>query len=132
MVMNWQDVALATAGVIGSCVAIVHGILVQRHMVRPIEESFLADGRIAASIQRLVPVLLQFSTFNWFLGGLFLIAAAIWFEHDARLVTSLLVGSSYLFGALGNFWATRGRHPGWMLYAVALILIVFGVSNTGG
>jgi hypothetical protein len=132
MVMNWQDAALAMAGVIGSCVAVVHGILTQRLMVRPIEAFLLTDKRTSASIRRLVPVLLQFSTFNWFLGGLALIAAAIWFEQDARLATGLLVGSSYLFGALGNLWGTRGRHPGWMLYAVALILIAFGVSNTGG
>jgi hypothetical protein len=129
--MDWQDADLAMAGVIGSGVAVVHGILVQRLMVRPFEEFFLADKPTAASIRRLVPVLLHFSTFNWFLGGLALIAAAIWFEQDARFATGLLVGSSYLFGALGNLWATRGRHPGWMLYAVALILIVFGIK-TGG
>lgn len=129
--MDWQDAALAIAGVIGSCVAVVHGILTQRLMVRPLQAFFLTDKRTAASVKRLVPVLLHFSTFNWFLGGLVLIAAAIWFEQDARLATGLLVGSSYLFGALGNLWGTRGRHPGWMLYAVALILIVFGVSSTG-
>src|SRR6266851_1026804 len=49
-----------------------------------------------------------------------------------KLATGLLVGSSYLFGALGNLWATRGRHPGWMLYAVALVLIVYGVGRAGG
>jgi hypothetical protein len=38
----------------------------------------------------------------------------------------------YLFGALGNLWATRGRHPGWMLMAAALILIVIGVNKSGG
>jgi hypothetical protein len=37
-----------------------------------------------------------------------------------------------LFGALGNLWATRGRHPGWMLMAAALILIVFGVTKSSG
>jgi hypothetical protein len=37
-----------------------------------------------------------------------------------------LVGATYLFGAAGNFWATRGRHPGWMLLALALVLIAFG------
>jgi hypothetical protein len=129
--MDWQDVALATAGVIGSGVAVVHGILVQRLMVGPLDEYFPTDKRTAASIRRLVPVLLHFSTFNWFLGGLALIAAVIWFDPDARLATGLLVGSSYLFGALGNLWATRGRHPGWMLYVLALILIVFGI-NAGG
>jgi hypothetical protein len=69
---------------------------------------------------------------SWFLGGLALIAAANWFEQDARVATGLFVGGLYLFAALGNFWATRGLHPGWMLMAVALILIIFGVSKSGG
>ena len=132
MSTTWQDAALGLAGVIGSGVAVVHGILVQRLMVRPFEPLLLADKRMTASVRRIVPGLLHFSTFNWFLGGLALIAAAIWFEQDARLATGLLVGSSYLYGALGNLWATRGRHVGWMLYAVALVLIAFGVNGSGG
>jgi hypothetical protein len=132
MDMTWQDAALALAGVIGSSVAVFHGVLTQRLMVRPVEALFGADRRIAAPIRRLVPLLLQFSTFNWLLGGLVLIAAALWFEHDARLATGLLVGSSYLYGAVGNLWGTRGRHPGWMLMAVALVLIVLGIDKSGG
>jgi len=130
--MNLRDAALGMAGVIGCCVAVFHGILTQRLMVRPLEEFFLTDKRTAASVRRLVPLLLHFSTVSWFLGGLALIAAANWFEHDARLATGLFVGSLYLFGALGNLWATRGRHPGWMLMALALILIVFGASRSSG
>jgi hypothetical protein len=130
MVMDWHDVALGVAGVIGSGVAVVHGVLTQRLMVGPFEQ--VADRRIATPIRKLVPLLLQFSTFNWFIGGLALLVAANAFEQEARLVTGLLVGSSYLFGALGNLWATRGRHPGWMLYAVALVLIAYGVSGPGG
>jgi hypothetical protein len=132
MDMTWQDAALALAGVIGSSVAVFHGVLTQRLMVRPVEALFVADRRIAAPIRRLVPLLLQFSTFNWLLGGLVLIAAALWFEHDARLATGLLVGSSYLYGAVGSLWGTRGRHPGWMLMAVALVLIVLGIDKSGG
>jgi hypothetical protein len=41
-------------------------------------------------------------------------------------VMTALVGSSYLFGAVGNLWATRARYLGWMLYAVALGLIIYG------
>jgi hypothetical protein len=130
--MVWQNAALAMAGVIGSGVAVVHGVLTQRLMVRPVEALFVANGRIAAPVRRLVPGLLHFSTFNWFLGGLALIAAALWFEHDARLATGLLVGSAYLYGALGNLWGTRGRHPGWMLMAAALVLIAFAVGTSGG
>jgi len=97
-------------------------------MVKPIE----ADERMSTPVRRLAPMLLQFSTFNWFVGGLALIAAAIWFAPDARLATGLLVGSSYLYGALGNFWGARGRHPGWILYVVALALVAFGVAPSGG
>jgi hypothetical protein len=132
MVMNWQNAALGLAGVIGSGTAVVHGILTQRLMVRPIEALFLGHGRISAPVRRLVPGLLHFSTIVWFLGGLALIAAAFWFDRDARLATGLFVGSTYLFGALGNLWATRGRHPGWMLMAAALVLIAFAVGTSGG
>lgn len=130
--MNWQDTALGLAGIIGSGVAVVHGILTQRLMVRPVEAFLRADKRTGASIRRLVPLLLHFSTIVWFLGGLALVAAAIGFGHDARLVTCLFVGCTYLFGALGNLWGTRGRHPGWMLLAAALILIAFGADKSGG
>lgn len=128
--MNWQDVALTMAGVVGCGVAAFHGVLTQRLMVRPIAD--IADRRISRPIHRLVPLLLQFSTFNWFLGGLALVAAAVWFGRDVRLATGLLVGSSYLYGALANLWGTRGRHPGWMLMAVAVILIALGLYRSGG
>jgi hypothetical protein len=130
--MNWQDAALGMAGVTGCCVAVFHGILVQRLMVRPFEEFFLTDKRTAASVKRLVPLLLHFSTISWFLGGLALIAAANWFEQDARLATGLFVGSLYLYGAVANLWVTRSLHPGWMLMAAALVLIALGVNKSGG
>jgi hypothetical protein len=130
--MTWQDAALGLAGVIGSTVAVVHGILVQRLVVRPFDAFLLADKGMNAPLRRLVPGLVHFSTVTWFLGGLALIAAALWFEKNARLATGLFVGSLYLYGALGNLWVTRGPHPGWMLMTVALVLIVLGVNKTGG
>ena len=130
--MDWRDVTLALAGVIGSTVAVVHGIILQRLGVKPIERLFLADGRITAPVRRLMPPLLHFSTISWFFGGLALIAAAFWFGEGAKLATGLFVGSHFLFGAIVNLWATRGRHPGWMLLAAAIILIAVGVDTSGG
>jgi len=130
MVMNLQNADLATAGIIGSGVAVFHGILVQRLMVEPFERLALADGRIGAQIRRIVPLLLHFSTVSWFLGGLALVAAATWLERDARLATGVFVGSLYVFGALGNLWGTRSFHPGWMLMAAALVLIALGISKS--
>ena len=55
--MQWQDTALLMAGVLGSCVAVIHGILTQRLMVKPLEALFVADERITAPIRRLIPLL---------------------------------------------------------------------------
>jgi len=125
--MDWHDAALVTAGAIGSGVAVVHGVLVQRLMVKPLEAMF-EERRTPGSVRRLVPLLLHLSTVSWFLGGLVLIAAALWFGPAATLTTALFVGSLFLFGALANFWGTRGRHPGWMLMAAAVGLIGVGVG----
>lgn len=125
--MIWQNAALALAGVIGGATAIIHGVLTQRLMIQPV--AALTDGRISAPIARLVPVLLQFSTFNWLVGAGALIAAAFWAEPAVKLATGALVGASYLFGAVGNFWGTRGRHPGWMLMALATMLIALGLAG---
>lgn len=129
--MHWQDAALVAAGVLGSSVAVMHGILVQRYMVKPIGDLGAVGKGMAASTLRLVNLLLHFSTFAWFIGGIALMVAAIWLERDARLVTCLLIGTLYLFGAIGNLWGTRGRHPGWMLMAAALALIVLGANGAG-
>ena len=124
--MDWHSTALAAGGIIGSAVAIIHGALVQRLMVEPLAAT--AGPMQRGPIRRIVPALLHFSTFNWFVCGVALIAAAYMLEPQARLVAGLLVGSSYLYGAVGNLWATRGRHPGWALYTVALVLIAYGLS----
>jgi hypothetical protein len=127
--MTLQDMALAAAGAIGSGVAVVHGVLVQRLMVRPFEQAFTAEARTPAAVRRLVPPLLHFSTLAWFLGGLVLIVAAFRLEGEARLASGLLVGATFLFGAVVNLWATRGRHPGWMLMAAAVVLLAFGLNG---
>jgi hypothetical protein len=125
MVMDWHDAALAMAGAIGGIVAVIHGVLTERLMAAPFR--VLAEPSLSAPIRRIAPLLLQFSTFNWLVGGFALIAAAFWLGPEAKRVAGVLVGSSYLFGAVGNLWATRGRHPGWALYAVALGLIVYAL-----
>jgi hypothetical protein len=77
-------VALGLAGVIGCLVAVVHGILIERRMVKPIRKLVAADTRMAVPTRRLVSPLLHLSTFAWFLGGFALIGAAIWLGREAR------------------------------------------------
>ena len=125
--MDRHEIALVVAGVVGSAGAVVHGVLTQRYLVEPFQER--AGGGGSPMVARIGAVLLQFSTFNWFVGGLALIVAACALGREARLAAGLLVGSSYLFAVLGNFWASQGRHPGWMLYAVALGLLAYGLAG---
>ncbi|MBY0162002.1 hypothetical protein H0178_40520 [Cytobacillus firmus] len=73
-------------------------------------------------------LLLHVSTLNWLLSGLALIASAIWFEYDVRLMVGLPAGSSFLYGAILSFWAIRRAHPGGILMSAACILIVLGLT----
>ena len=130
LAMIWQDAALSLAGAIGAAVAIVHGRLVQRLLVTPLVSMAGVDRRFSGATRRLVPPLIHFSTVVWFLGGLALMVAGT-LAADARLAISGLVGATYLFGAIANLWATRGRHPGWMLMAVAVALIAAGAAKPG-
>ena len=107
-------------------VSVVHGRIIQRLMIDPIKELAAPDGRFPGPVLRLIPLLLQFSTVCWLLGGIALIAAPFWFDAPTRLTLAVVVGAFYAFGALGNLWATRGRHFGWMLLAVAVALIWYG------
>lgn len=125
--MTLGDDALAVAGIIGCVVAVIHGVLVQRILVRPLEGITLP--RLSGSNKRLLAALLHFSTFNWLVSGIALVYGAFFFSRQAKLVTALLVGSCYLFGAVGNLWAVRRPHPGWILYGMAVFLIGFGLTR---
>lgn len=125
--MSWQNAALQIAGLIGATVAVVHGVLVQRLIVAPFATAVPLGAPFSSVVRRLIPPLIHFSTFVWFAGGLALLLATR-FDGSTRLWICLLVGATYLFGAVANFWATRGAHPGWMLLALALLLIAFGAT----
>jgi hypothetical protein len=125
--MNGPDIALIGAGMLGAGVAVAHGVIMQRYMVTPIERWFGAGAPLNAASKRLTPILLHLTTIYWLAGGLALIAAALWFDRSARLATAGCVAFLYVCATLGNFWGTRGRHPGWMLYAVSLALIAYAI-----
>ncbi len=122
---NW---ALVAAGVVGCIVAVFHGIVMQKLMVRP----FLSATELAESSRRLVPLLLHFSTLFWFLGGVVLIIVPLFADASAVVTTSIFVGAMYTFGAVGNFWGTNGKHPGWMLLALSVALIAYGTPPLAG
>ena len=121
--MDYSSFAFFGAGLIGCVVAVLHGIILQKSMIPAIVNS----AKLPQNFRRLVTPLLHFSTLSWFFGGLALMAAPLWMDNSAKLTTVLFVGLFYAFGAVGNFWGTRGKLPGWMLLAVAVFLICIGV-----
>ena len=124
-----ENFALSLAGLIGAATAIVHGILIDRLMVKPIGRRLAVDAGTSMTIRRIVPPLLHYSTYSWLVGGIALVIAANIAGAETRLAIGLLVGSMFLYGAVANLWATRGRHPGWILMAVAVVLIAFDLLD---
>lgn len=122
--METHSWALVAAGVIGSLVAIFHGVVTQKKMLEPI----LRETPFPDSTRRLVPLLLHFSTLCWFFGGAALIATPFMPNETAVLTTASFVGTFYAIGAVGNFWGTRGRHLGWILLAISVSLILFAMK----
>ena len=118
---------MTIAGLIGAATAVFHGILTQRLMVTPIDRRLADAAGVSATIRRIVPPLLHYSTYSWLVGGIALVVVANRSNEDARLAVALLVGSMFAYAAAANFWATRGRHPGWLLMAAAVGLIAFDV-----
>lgn len=121
--MELQNLALTLAGLIGAATAIFHGIVTHRLMVVPIDRRLADAAGVSMTIRRIVPPLLQYSTYSWLAGGVALVIAANVAGPETRLWISLLVGAEFLYAAIANLWATRGRHPGWVLMAAAVTLI---------
>lgn len=128
--MDWRDIVLLLGGITGSTVSLIHGVLTQRFMAAPIDAVLATQPNIRGVVRRLTPPLLHVSTFDWFAAGLAVIAAVLWLDNEARLIVCALAGALYLYAAIANCVATRGRHPGWMLMSVALALIVIGAWPT--
>lgn len=109
--MSWHNASLQLAGLVGAVVAIVHGFAVQRLIVVPFATKASAGQPFSPVVQRLVPVLIHFSTFVWFAGGLAL-ALATRLDPAARLSISLMVGATYLIRRarefLGDAWRASG------------------------
>jgi hypothetical protein len=124
--MNSHELALLSAGAIGCIVAAIHGVLTQRILVKPILE--LPHSNLGEPLKRLGASLLQFTTFNWFIMGAALCVVTFIGQPETRAVVAILAASSFAFGAAVNLWSLRRLHPGWLLYAIAVGAIAYGLS----
>lgn len=122
--MVWQSNAICTAGVIGGLAAIAHGILLTRRIIAPLRQH-LDDVRVLprTSVRLLTPIL-QVSTLAWFMCGTLLVLVSAYPTDRLRPIIAAGVGIVYLHATVANFAATRGRHFGWIPFAISVVLLL--------
>ncbi|MEM9622157.1 MAG: hypothetical protein AAF993_10940 [Pseudomonadota bacterium] len=114
-----NEVMLTTAGVLGMLIALVHGYLGETQVVRHAQAA-------TESGQRVLHAIMFLSAVYWFVGGLVLALAPAYLDAGTTSVVAYTVAAIFAGGALGNLWATRGKHFGWLLLAAATGLAVAG------
>lgn len=129
--MTGSDLALLAGGGVCALVALVHGVLMGRYIITPIDAALAntstSGGGMNGGSRRLVTPLLHYSTFAWLTGGLAVMMTAVALGREAQMAVGLLVGATCVYAALANLMATRARHPGGWLMALAAALIAGGL-----
>lgn len=121
--MTWQSIAICAAGIIAGLAAVAHGILLNRRIIAPLREH-LDEVRVLHRVTvRLLPPVLHVSTIAWFAGSALLVIASAYQGDPLRPILVVGVGILYLHAAVANFVATRGRHFGWMPFAISVVLL---------
>ncbi|MGI9422902.1 MAG: hypothetical protein ACR2PA_06890, partial [Hyphomicrobiaceae bacterium] len=110
-----SSVSIVIAGCLGMCIAVIHGYLGETKVVRP------AQG-IPVTSKRVLHAVMFLSAIYWFVGGALLATGPLFLTASEQGLAALIVGTMFLTGAVGNFWATKGRHFGWILLTCALVL----------
>jgi hypothetical protein len=114
-----RDLLLQCAGAAAIVAAIIHGVLGETKVFPRVT---IEPPRLR-SLLRLV---WQASTVAWIGGGVLLIAAPLMASELARHWIVMTLACVFGFGALGNAWATRGRHFGWMVLSAVVAMAVAG------
>ena len=114
-----DDLFLYAAGTLGAVVSIIHGYLGECRVIQPIQAP-------SATAKRVLSVIMFLSAVYWAVASLLLLSVPTQIPDSARVVVVVGVAAIYASGSLGNHWATRGKHFGWVLLAVAAALALAG------
>jgi hypothetical protein len=115
-----RDLALQISGVLAALVAVAHGVLG--------ETRIFARAQIEpAWAKRLLRAVWLCSAVAWFGGGVLLFAAPVMSSEPARRWIVAVLVMIYGAGAIGNAWATRGRHFGWIAMSAVVALALLGI-----
>ncbi|MGO8913695.1 MAG: hypothetical protein ACLQDM_30850 [Bradyrhizobium sp.] len=114
-----RDLLLQCAGVAAIAAAIIHGIIGETKV-------FTRATIEPPRLRNLLRLVWQASTVAWIGCGVLLIAAPLMASEPARHWIIVTLACVFAFGALGNAWATRGRHFGWMVFSAVVAMAVAG------
>lgn len=114
-----KDILLQIAGFGALAVAIAHGVLIETRVFARVQIS-------PARARALLRGICQISTVAWAAGGVLLIATPYVAASNARPWIVGATCASYVFGAVGNAIASRGRHFGWMAMSAVVALAIAG------
>jgi hypothetical protein len=114
-----RDILLQCSGLAAIAAALIHGAIGEikvfpRVTIEP------------AWVRRLMRVVWQASTVAWIGCGVLLVAAPMMASTPARHWIVITLACVFAAAALGNAWATRGRHFGWMMLSAVVALAVAG------
>jgi hypothetical protein len=112
-----RDILLQVSGVVAIATSVVHGVLGETKVFAraSIEPKRLKD---------LIRAVWQLGTIAWIAGGVLLLAAPSMGSEVARHWIIMTFAVVFASAALGNAWANRGRHVGWVLMSVVVVLAV--------
>jgi hypothetical protein len=114
-----RDIFLQAAGFIAILVSIGHGLIGE---MKVFSRGVVEPPRL----RTLLRLVWQAGTVAWIGGGLLLIAAPSMGSDIARHWIAATFAVVFGFAALGNAWATRGRHAGWIGMTAVVALAVAG------
>lgn len=115
-----QDWFLYGAGALGVIVSFVHGYLGEVQVVRPSQAP-------SPSAKRVMQAIMFLSAVYWFAASVLLLITPAFISEGLRPFIVWGVAAVYASGSLANLWATRARHFGWVLLAVAVGLALAGI-----
>ncbi|HXW27227.1 MAG TPA: hypothetical protein VEK73_20950 [Xanthobacteraceae bacterium] len=115
-----KDVLVQAAGCLGIAAALVHGYLGETRL--------LTNARIEPSrVRRWLRVILHCSVVDWAAMGALLVLAPTIGSAQARIAIIAASLAVFGFAVIGNAWASRGRHFGWVWLSAVVALALAGM-----
>ncbi|MGE5157511.1 MAG: hypothetical protein ACM3OF_05115 [Gemmatimonas sp.] len=114
-----RDILLQSSGLLAIAAALAHGMLGE---TRVFARATIEPKRVRS----LIRAVWQAGTVAWIGGGILLIVASEIASQAARHWIIAIFAVVFGFAALGNAWALRGRHFGWIAMSAVVALAVAG------